>query len=111
MVSKEDVSSLLLTLANSFVSISTSTYMTKAKKGQLKRKHAQRLHRRAFDCLLFDYDDEFSLEVANRRVEEAKRSVDSNRDRDVSKDFHMALEKLVTGKTDSITIGVMISLI
>lgn len=73
MVSAEDVHSLLTALSSSFVKISTPFYITKAKESQLKSLHTSRLRRKAFDCLLFDYDEEFCSDVARIKVLQARQ--------------------------------------
>ena len=98
MVSTESVYSLITELSGTFAHASTPFYTTKAKKRQLLKKQTDHLRRRAFDCLLFDYDEEFS-DVEDSQIEQARCAVAPNYyPAHISEKFQDNLDKFIHGK-------------
>ncbi|XP_067928455.1 uncharacterized protein [Watersipora subatra] len=92
MVSTEDVPSLLTALSSSFINIPDHLYITRATKAKVEHRYTHVLRRRAFDCLLFDYDEEFSSSIAEERLREGSLMISCRSGEDVAEKFDNLIE-------------------
>ena len=63
MVDTEDVPELLKQLCQSFVPVDRRLYITQSQRRKNEEKLTRQFKQKALDCILFDYDEEFSPET------------------------------------------------
>lgn len=67
-----NVLELVTKLCESFISVSTPFYTTRAEIKQIEEKHCRSLRSKAFDRLLFSYDEEFNVNAVRDQAEHVK---------------------------------------
>lgn len=78
MGTADDIPSLLAQLCQSFVPTHSKYYVTQAQRRKQQQRHAKKLRRKAWDCLLFDYDEAYSHEKAVELLDGINTKIASN---------------------------------
>lgn len=93
MVDNEDVPLLLKRLCQSFVPSDLKNYITQSQRQKREEKFTNQFRLKALDCILFDYDEEYTQDNFEYLLQDARhKAVCGRYGMDESKKLHNALD-------------------